>query len=76
VRPPITPHKAILGAIAEGYGVKTSILRQAEWTLATDPRCHCTGRDLRCAWTWLVEHGCIRRQRGVWEPSRTYVEVR
>lgn len=76
MRPPITPYHAIMLAIVEGYGFRTSILRRAEWTLAMDPRSHCTGRDLHRAWTRLVDRGCIRRQRGVWEPSRTYVEAR
>jgi len=49
-----------MAAISEGYGHRTTILRQAEWILAL---------DLRCAWTWLVERGCIQRRRGVWDPT-------
>jgi len=71
VRPPITPYQAIMLAIREGYGVKTSILRQAEWTLAMDPRSYCTGRDLHRAWTWLVERGCIEHRGKTWEPARS-----
>ena len=63
------PCDAILGAIAEGHTTKGSALREAEWILALDPLCYCTGQELRCAWTWLVERGCIQRRRGVWEPT-------
>jgi hypothetical protein len=76
VRPPITPYEAIMLAIGDGYGIRKSILRQAEWTLAMDPRCYCTGRDLRCAWTWLVERGCIHRRGGVWESTPACAGVR
>ena len=69
MRPPITPHQAIMLAIREGYGTQASILREAEWILALDPRCYCTGRDLLRAWTRLVERGDIQRRRGVWEPT-------
>ena len=69
MRPPITPYQAIMAAVSDGYGTRASILRQAEWTLALDPRCACTGDELRCAWTWLVERGCIQRRRGVWDPT-------
>ena len=70
------PCDAIMAAVGDGYGVRTSILRQAEWILALDPRCACTGNDLRCAWTWLVERGCIQRRRGVWEPTPVCAGVR
>ena len=70
MRPPITPYQAIMAAISEGYGHRTTILRQAEWILALDPRCACTGNDLRCAWTWLVERGCIERRGRTWEQAR------
>ena len=76
MRPPITPYEAIMLAIMEGYGFRTSILRQAEWTLAMDPRSYCTGRDLRCAWTRLVERGCIHRRGGVWESTSVCAGVR
>lgn len=69
MRPPITPQQAIMSAIREGYGTRASILREAEWILALDPRCYCTGRDLLRAWTRLVERGDIQRRRGVWEPT-------
>lgn len=70
MRPPITPYQAIMAAVSEGYGTRASILREAEWILALDPLCHCTGADLRCAWTWLVERGCIERRGRTWEPVR------
>jgi hypothetical protein len=37
------PCDAIMAAIREGYGTQASILREAEWILALDPRCACTG---------------------------------
>lgn len=69
-RPPITPYQAIMAAVSEGYGTQASILSEAEWILALDPGCRCTGRDLHRAWAELVERGCIERRGRTWEPVR------
>ena len=69
------PCDAIMAAIREGYGTQASILREAEWILALDPRCTCTGAELRCAWTWLVERGCITYRGHAWHPTPACAEA-
>lgn len=74
-RPPLTPQQAIMAAIRQGYGSQASILQEAEWILALDPLCACTGAELRCAWTWLRERGCIAYRGRAWHPTPACAEV-
>lgn len=49
------PCDAIMSAIREGYGMRASIQREAEWILALDPERGCIQRRGR---TWEQARAC------------------
>jgi len=65
VRPPITPYRAILGAIAEGYTTKGSALREA-YRVLSDAGNHTGQHDLNCSWSILAHDGRIEKRGRAW----------